>query len=116
MIRDWWISIQLVCFVFQGSLPCDRPVSGNNRPVYILFFADISDLSFSCHLLEERNVCLLPSTKNPLTVAISFAILEQSRVILSQAGRARYIVICVNPAFTKMIDGTEKTKLSSKFA
>ena len=41
---------------------------------------------------------------------ISFAILEQSRVILSQAGQARYTVICVNPAFTKMIDGTEKLK------
>ena len=41
---------------------------------------------------------------------ISFTILEQSRVILSQAGRARYTVICVNPAFTKMIDGTEKPK------
>ena len=59
---------------------------------------------------------LLPSTKNPLTIAISFAILEQSRVILSQAGRARYIVICINPAFTKMIDRTEKPKIPSKFA
>ena len=28
-------------------------------------------------------VCLLPSTKSPLIIAISFAILEQSRVILS---------------------------------
>ena len=45
-----------------------------------------------------------------------FAVLEQSRVILSQAARARYIVICTNPAFTKMIDGTEKPKISSKFA
>ena len=31
MIRDWWISIRFVCFAFQGSLLCDRPVSGNNR-------------------------------------------------------------------------------------
>ena len=30
--------------------------------------------------------------------------------------RARYIVICINPAFTQMIDGTEKPKISSKFA
>ena len=45
-----------------------------------------------------------------------FAILEQSRVILSQAGRARYIVFCTNPAFTNMIDGTEKPKIPSKFA
>ena len=45
-----------------------------------------------------------------------FAVLEQSRVILSQAARARYIVISTNPAFTKMIDGTEKPKIPSKFA
>ena len=31
MIRDWWISIRFVCFMFQGSLLCDRPVSSNNR-------------------------------------------------------------------------------------
>jgi len=48
------------------------------------------------------------STKNTLTLVISFAILDQARVILSQAGRARYIVICINPAFTKMINGTKK--------
>ena len=47
---------------------------------------------------------------------ISFAILEPSKVILSQAGRARYNVICINPAFTKMIDGTEKPQIPSKFA
>ena len=29
----------------------------------------------------------------------------RASVILSQAGRARYIVIFINPAFTKMIDG-----------
>ena len=33
VIRDWWISIRFVCFVFQGSLLRDRPVSGNNRLV-----------------------------------------------------------------------------------
>ena len=33
LIRDWWISIRFVCFVFQASLLCDRPVSGNNRRV-----------------------------------------------------------------------------------
>ena len=54
--------------------------------------------------------------KNIFTIGIYFAILEQSRVILSQAGQARYTVICINPAFTKMIDGTEKPKISLKFA
>ena len=37
-------------------------------------------------------------------------------VILSQAGWTRYIVSCINLAFTKMIDGTEKPKIRSKFA
>ena len=36
--------------------------------------------------------------------------------ILSQAGRTRYIAIGINPASTKMIDGTEKPKIPTKFA
>ena len=45
-------------------------------------------------LQEQSNVCLLPSTKSPLIIAISFAILEPPRFILSfvlagQAGRVR---------------------------
>ena len=44
-------------------------------------------------------------------MANSFAILEQSRVIGGQAGRARYIVICINPTPTQIIDGTEKPKI-----
>ena len=41
---------------------------------------------------------------------ISFAILEQSRVILSFVfvGQAGRVVICINSAPTQMIDGTEK--------
>ena len=35
-------------------------------------------------------------------------------VILSQAGWARWIVICINPAFSKMIDRTEKPKIHSR--
>ena len=86
--------------VFRGSL-----LSGNNR---LVFFEDFSDHSYSC---------LLPSTKSPLIIAISFAILEQSGVILSfvfagQARRVLCIVICINSAPTKMIDGTEKPILS----
>ena len=33
MIRDFVDFDRFVCFVFQGSLLCDRPVSGNNRLV-----------------------------------------------------------------------------------
>ena len=49
MIHDWWILIRFVCLVFQGSLLCDCPVSGNNP---LVCFADFSDLSYSCHLQE----------------------------------------------------------------
>ena len=57
--------------------------------------------------------CFLPSTKSPLIIAISFAVLEQSGVILSfvfagQDRRVLCIVICINSAPTQMIDGTEK--------
>ena len=90
-----------VCFAFQlGSLLCDRPVSGNNRLV-----------KFALQIFMI--FLILVTCKNKAT---SDSFLEQSRVILSQAGRARYIVICINPAFTKIIDRTEKTKIPSKFA
>ena len=42
-------------------------------------------------------------------------ILEQSRVIGGQAGRARCIVICISPTPTQIIDGTEKPKIPLKF-
>ena len=98
---DWCISIHFVCFCVLRFVACDRSVSGNNR---LVFFEDFSDHSYSC---------LLPSKKSPLMIAISFAILEQSRVILSfvfagQARRVLCIVICINSAPTQMIDGTEK--------
>ena len=48
-------------------------------------------------------------------MANSFAILEQSRVIAGQAGRARCIVIYVNSTPTQMIDGREKPKIPLKF-
>ena len=98
---DWCISIHFVCFCVSRFVACDRPVSGNNRPV---FFTDFSDHSYSC---------LLPSTKSPLIIAISFAILEQSGVIFSfvfagQARRVLCIVISINSAPTQMINRTEK--------
>ena len=92
---DWWISIHFVCFCVSGFAACDRPVSGLDR---LVFFEAFYDLSYSCLLQKWRNVCLLPSPKIPLIIAISFAILEQFRVILNflfagQAGRMRCIVI-----------------------
>ena len=98
---------------FQGSplvIALFRIVSGNDR---LVFFEAFYDLSYPCLLQELSNICLLPSTKIPLTIAISLAILEQFRVILNfvfagQAGRVRCIVICINSTPTQMIDGTEK--------
>ena len=48
VIRDWCISIRFVCFVFQGSWLCDRPVLGNNRlvkfasQIFMVFFILVS--------------------------------------------------------------------------
>ena len=78
---DWCISIHFVCFCFSSSLL-----------VIALFQAIINQFSSKIFLMfliltrllqEQSNVCLLPSTKSPLIIAISFAILEPSRFILS---------------------------------
>ena len=78
---DWCISIHFVCFCFSSSLL-----------VIALFQAIIDQFSSKIFLMfliltrllqEQSNVCLLPSTKSPLIIAISFAILEPSRFILS---------------------------------
>ena len=97
---DWCIFIHFLCFYVS-------------RFVSISFLWRFSDRSYSCLSQEKSNVCLLPSTRMPLIIAISFAIPEQSKVILSfvfagQAERARCIVICINPTHTQMIDVTEK--------
>ena len=106
---DWCIFIHFVCFCVSRFVALDHPFSGNSRSV---FFEDFSNLSYSCLVQEKGNAYLLRSTKIPLIIANSFAILEQSRVIRSfvfagQAGRARCIVICINPTHAQMIDGTE---------
>ena len=51
------------CDCVSRFVACDRPVSGNNR---LVFFEDFSNLFYSCFSQKESNVCLLPSTKNPL--------------------------------------------------
>ena len=56
VIRDWWISIRFLCFVFQGSLLSDRPVSGNNRLV-----------TFVSHIFQ--NFLILVTSKNKATSA-----------------------------------------------
>ena len=72
MIRDWWISICFVCFAFQGSLLCDRPVSGNNR---LVKFASQIFLIF----------LILVTYKNKATSA-SFAILGSPESFLAKPG------------------------------
>ena len=109
MIRDWWISIRFVCFAFQGSLLCDRPVSGNNRQVkfatqlFLIFLILVTCMNKATSASFIRQKLHSPSR----FLCYSW----RSRVILSQAGRTRYIVI-----FIKMIDATEKPKIPSKFA
>ena len=53
--------------------------------------------------------------KNPFTIAISFAILEQPLESFS-AKLDEHFTLCINPAFTKIIEGTEKSRIPSKFA
>ena len=101
------------CLLVIGAFSSTFFVSVFQGSYRSVFFEDFSDLSYSCLSQEKSNVCLLPSTRMPLIIAISFAIPEQSKVILSfvfagQAERARCIVICINPTHTQMIDGTEK--------
>ena len=78
---DWCISIQFFCFCLSSFVACDRPVSGNSRPVFFKYFSDLS-YSYS-------------------RVILSF-------VFAGQAGRVRCIVININSGPTQMFDGTEK--------
>ena len=66
---DWGISIHFVFFYVSRFTACDRLVSGNDQ---LVFFKAFYDLSYSCLLQEYSNVCLLPLTKIPLIIAISF--------------------------------------------
>ena len=100
---DWCISIHFVWFCVSRLLACDCPVSDKNR---LVFFKVFSDLSYSCKNKAMSASC--PQKKKPLIITL-FSNLEQSWVILSfVAGWVRCIVICINPAPTQMIDGTEK--------
>ena len=87
--------------MLQGSIALFRAIIDQFSTQIFLIFLILS------------YVCLLPWTKIPLIIAISFAILERSRVILSfvfavQAGRARCTVICINPTHTQMFRTEQK--------
>ena len=89
---DWCISIHFVCFCFSSSLLVialfQAIIDQFSSKIFLMF------LILTSLLQEQSNVCLLPSTKSPLIIAISFAILEPPTFILSfvlagQAGRVR---------------------------
>ena len=104
MIRDFVDFDRFVCFVFQGSLLCDRPVSGNNRlvikfasPIFLIFLILVTCKS-------KATSVSFSSIKNPLTKAISSAILEQSRVILSQRRSERLPTVhCNQPSWASTL-------------
>ena len=102
MIRDWWISIRFACFVFQGSLLCDRPVSGNNR---LVKFASQIFLIFlilvTCKIKATSASFLGQTIYSPSQFPSLFLNSLESFSDLSQAVQAPYIEICINPAFTK---------------
>ena len=91
---DWCIFTHFVCFCVSRLVAFDHPVSGNNRSV---FFEDFSDLSYSCLLQEKGNVYLLPSTKTPLIIVISFAFLsslESFSVLFLRAKLEERVALC----------------------
>ena len=104
-----------VCFVFQGSLLCDRPISGINR--LVKFALQIFFWSFLFLSLARIKRSLPPSLdkKSPNyrhSLPYSWAVSLGS----FSAKLGEHVVICINPAFTKMIDRTEKPKIPSKSA
>ena len=113
MIRDWWVSVRFVCFVFQGLLLCDRPVLGNNR---LVKFASQIFLIFLILVTCKNKAMSASFLQQKIYTPPRFPSLFLNSLEFDQAGRARYNVICINPPFTKVIDGTKKTKISSKFA
>ena len=113
MIRDWWISVRFVCFVFQSLLLCDRPVLGNNR---LVKFASQIFLIFLILVTCKNKAMSASFLQQKIYSPSRFPLLFLNSLEFDQAGRARYNVICINPAFTKVIDGTKKPKISSKFA
>ena len=101
VIGAFWST--LVVSVLQGSVL-----------LIALFRAIIDQFSSKIFLiLLFLILCLPPALDKNSTHHRDFAILEQSRVILSfvfavQAGRARCIVICINPTHTQMIRTEQK--------
>ena len=80
----WFVIVRFrsfsLCYVWR-FVACDRSVSGNNRPLVLnVCFVDFYDLSYSCHLQASAVPPFFD--KNSLTIIKSFAVLEQSRVIL----------------------------------
>ena len=106
----WWISIRFVCFCVSRFVACDRPVSGNNRPDC---FEDVSWSFLFLSLARIKQSTSYPR-QFPLTIAISFAIFENSIESFSVCGSSwasslHCDVSLLRP--TQMIGGTEKPKI-----
>ena len=85
-------SVLFVSYFKVRCLLCDRPVSGNNRLdlklALLIFLIFLILVTYMNKATSAVRLCAsFPSTKNPLTFAISSAILEQSRVIISAKPR-----------------------------
>ena len=95
VIRDWWVSIRFVCFRFQGLLLCDRSVSCNNNR--LVKFASQILLIILILVICENKATSASFLRQKIHPPLRFPSLFLSS-----------LVICINPAFTKMIDRTEK--------
>ena len=95
---DWWISIRFVCFVFQGSLLCDSPVSGNNQlvkfalQIFMIFLILVTwkNKATSASFLKQK---IHSPSRFPW---LFLSTLESFSAKLGE----HYIVICTNPAFS----------------
>ena len=76
MVYDWWISIRFVCFVFQGSLLCDRLVLCNNASQIFMIFLI---------LVTCKNKATSASS-SVLTIAISFPIVSSVESFSAKLG------------------------------
>ena len=116
VICDWWISICFVCWVFQGSLLCALPVSGNNWPVSLLWKFFCSFLFLSLPRIKQR---LPPSVRwQKIHSPLWFPSLFLSRLESVSAKLGEYVTLwfaLTPPSLKWLMEWKNRTWLSRNF-
>ena len=102
-------ALQIFFFIFLSLFKwCSIICSWKN--VQIIFVSFTSVEGTPLFRGKETSIqCLPPSFDKKIHSPLRFP-------VLSWAERAHHNVICINPAFTKTVDRTDKPKIPSKFA